>query len=829
MVNLFCASLAMRSICRRLLHATFLAMFGLAFACGSFIFAQAQTPVEGTTRPAYFSPLATGLKLDPVGSFVDLGSMPLAMALSPDGNSLVVVLSGWREQGIQVVDLKSMRVTQTLEQPSAFYGLAFSGDGRELYVSGGNEDAIFCYSWKDGVATFTRKIALAEKKPDKPGTRYPAGLAASRRGNLLYVAENVANSLAVVDPGSGQVVQRLLTDHYPYAVAVARDGRVYVSAWGAQTVSIFRQRADGTLITDGRLKVGFRPSALLANASGSRLYVALAGIDQIAVVDTRQRRVLRTLSDAAPGGPSEGSTPNALALSQDESKLYVAEADNNAVAVFAVSAERSESDLSAEKSAAPSAVALVKDRLLGRVPTDWYPTAVLETGKQLLILTGKGHGSHANPDGPIPGKPLPPLGYALGMLNGTLRTLPSQLSASTLAQYSQRVAAANNWGLRQAKRAYPPFKHVLYIIKENRTYDQVFGDLPQGDGDASLLFFGKDSTPNHRALALRFGLFDRFFTNAEVSSQGHIWSTAAYVTDYGEKTVPSVYSDRHEDVDGEDSDEPADGFLWTLAAKKGIWFRDYGEMVNIPDGGWPVTQKELVADVCPTYIPFDMKTTDQKRADAWIAELNQFVQDGAMPQLEVMHLAGDHTAGGRAGLRTPRAFVADNDLALGRIVEALSKSPFWKDTVVFVVEDDAQAGPDHVDAHRAPFLAISAYSRPGTVHRFANTTDVVAAIEDILGLGRLSKFDYFSRSLANVFAATPELTPYQAVTPTANMEELNPAKTAAAILSQDLDFSRPDRVNDELFNRILWLMIKSDQPAPPMAAKAPLQVLQMSR
>jgi DNA-binding beta-propeller fold protein YncE len=827
MINAFCASWAARSICRRLLHATFLAMFGLAFACGSFIFAQAQTPGEGTTRPAYFSPLATGLTLDPVGSFLDLGSMPLAMALSPDGNSLVVVLSGWREQGVQVVDLKSMRVTQTLEQPSAFYGLAFSGDGKELYVSGGNEDAIFCYSWKDGVATFTRKIALAEKKPDKPGTRYPAGLAASRRGNLLYVAENVANSLAVVNPASGQVVKRLLTDHYPYAVTVARDGRVYVSAWGAQTVSIFRQRADGTLIADGRLKVGFRPSALLANASGSRLYVALAGIDQIALVDTRQKRVLRTLSDAAPGSPSEGSTPNALALSRDESKLYVGEGDNNAVAVFDVSAEKSASDASA----APSAGAVAKDRMLGRIPTDWYPTAVLERGAQLLVLSGKGHGSHANPDGPIPGtSPFTrPLGYALGMLNGTLRTMPSQLNASTLAQYSQRVATANNWGQRLAKRAYPPFKHVLYIIKENRTYDQVFGDLPEGDGDASLVFFGADSTPNHRALALRFGLFDRFFTNAEVSSQGHIWSTAAYVTDYGEKTVPSVYSDRHEDVDGEDSDEPADGFLWTLAAKKGMWFRDYGEMVNIPDGGWPVTQRELAADVCPTFIPFDMKTPDQKRADAWIAELNQFAQDGAMPQLEVMHLAGDHTAGGRAGLRTPRAFVADNDLALGRIVEALSKSPFWKDTVVFVIEDDAQAGPDHVDSHRSVFLAISAYNRPGVIHRFVNTTDVVAAIEDILGLGRLSKFDYFSRSLADVFTETPDLKPYQAVTPTANMEELNPAKTAAAILSQDLDFSRPDRVNDELFNRILWLMIKGDQREPAVATKAPLHILQVSR
>src|SRR5262249_51992297 len=444
-----------------------------------------------------------------------------------------------------------------------------------------------------------------------------------------------------------------------------------------------------------------------------------------------------------------------------------------------------------------------KGRLLGRVPADWYPTAVLEVGPQVLVLSGKGHGSHANPDGPVPGtSPFArPQGYALGILSGTLRALPGRMSPATLAEYSRGVAAANNWGQGQGKRSYPPFKHVVYIIKENRTYDQVFGDLPEGDGDASLVFFGKDVAPNHRALALRFGLFDRFFTNAEVSSQGHIWSTAAYVTDYGEKTVPSLYSNRPADRDGEEIDEPLDGFLWTLAKKKGIRLREYGEMVK--NEGWPVTQKELAADVSPTFPPFNLRVQDQKRADAWIAELKQFVEDGEMPQLEVMHLPGDHTAGGAAGYPTPRAYMADNDLALGRIVEALSKSPFWRDTVVFVLEDDSQAGPDHVDSHRSPFYAISAYSRPQTIHRFANTTDVVAAIEDILGLGWLSKFDYFSRSLADVFSATPDLRPYQALNPTADMNALNPGQSAAARMSQDIDLSAPDHVNDELFNRIL--------------------------
>src|SRR5208282_3072399 len=685
--------------------------------------------------------LSTGVRLDPAGDAIDLGSMPLAMAVAPGGDKLAVVLSGWREQGLQIVDLKSRQVVQTLIQPAAFFGIGFSRDGRELFVSGGNDDTIFCYSWRDGAAALERKIVLAEKAPEKPGTRYPAGLAVSRIGNYLYVAENVGDSLAVVDLATAKVVQRFPTDHYPYAVEAAANGKVYVSAWAADTVAEFQTKPDGLLTPLGKLKVGPRPSAVLSNRSGSRLFAALSGTDQIAVVDTARRTVLRYLSDAAPAGPAEGSTPNALALSADESQLFVAEADNNAVAVFDVS----EKHVSEKRSgAAPS-------RLMGRIPTDWYPTAVLDSGGQLLVLNGKGHGSHGNPDGPIPGEGIKrPLGYDLGQLNGTLRSSPGQVSSSTLAAYSRRVAEANHWQAVRVRKRYPPFKHVVYIIKENRTYDQVLGDLKEGDGDPALVFFGQAISPNHHALALRFGLFDRFFTNAEVSSQGHIWSTAAYVTDFGEKTIPSAYSGKREGVDGEEIDEPINGFLWTLARKKGISFRDYGEMVKVPEG-WPVTQREVVPYVSPTYPAFDLKIPDQARADAWIAELQKFAQDGKMPSLEVMHLPSDHTGGGRAGFRTPRAFMADNDLALGRIVEALSKSPFWKDTVIFVLEDDSQSGPDHIDSHRSCFFAISAYNRPGTIHRFANTTDVVAAIEDILGLGRLSQFDYFSRSLADIF------------------------------------------------------------------------------
>lgn len=461
---------------------------------------------------------------------------------------------------------------------------------------------------------------------------------------------------------------------------------------------------------------------------------------------------------------------------------------------------------------------------------EWYPTALLLTPDSLHVLNSKGKGTRANPQFPTPEVKLSDdsTDYTLGQLNGTLTTLPANLKSVELAKLTTRVARANNWNRTQSNGKYPPFKHVIYIIKENRTYDQVLGDLSQGDGDPSLLFFPRSVSPNHHALAERFGLFDRFFCNAEVSSQGHVWSTAAYVTDYGEKTIPSLYSSRRDPNDRDDVDEPASGFLWNAAIRKGLKLRNYGEFGEAVPNSSPVryhsVKRALEPYTSPEYLAFNMRIRDQVRVDVWLKEFEQFVRNGNLPDLQIMHLPGDHTSGGRPGMPTPKAHMADNDLALGRLVEAVSNSPYWKDTVFFVLEDDAQDGPDHVDSHRSVLLVISAYNRGGLLHRFVNTTDVFATMEEILGLDKLSKFDYYGRPLREVFTDKPNLTPYAALKPAHPLDELNPAAGPNAQASLELNFEHVDAAGEDTFNRILWSIIKGSQPYPGTKRMSSLEI-----
>jgi len=797
----------------------------LAFAggCGEHVPDRlAARPADAHERKTVQLP--TGVMLDPAASSVPLGSMPLAIALHPSGRFIAVTLSGWREQGVQVFDRGAGHVIQTVQLPAAFLGLAFSRTGDTLFASGGYRDCVYELAWNGGHAQLLDSISLVEAGARRRGQRYPAGVALSPDGRSLYVAENLGDSLAVIDVATKRVRQRLPLGKYPYAVVATRDGRVFASAWDDTLVYAFRAGDDGRLRFDRGLAAGRHPSALLLDRGDARLFVASATTNRIRVLDARSGATIADLADPPPRGPDEGSTPNALALSPDERRLYVAEADNNAVAVF---------DLTrAAQSGTDSA-------LVGRVPVDWYPTALVALGDSLLVVNGKGRGSAPNPDGPTPYSPreLHPRSYTLGQLDGSLTTLgTARLSGAALAGYSARVAAANGWNQpRRAAASYPPFEHVIYVIKENRTYDEVLGDLRQADGDSSLALFPRSNTPNHHALAERFGIFDRFFVNAEVSGDGHNWSVGAYATDYVEKTVASHYSSRGRTYDYEganggrpapmnDVNEPANGYLWDLARRGGITFRNYGEFVShtMEGGGdrYVGNKPFLAAHTSPSYPGFDLDIPDQQRMDVWTRELEQDVKHGTLPQLEIMRLPNDHTAALKAGAVTPRSMVADNDLAFGRMIEALSRSPYWRNTVVFVLEDDAQNGPDHIDSHRSELFVISAYNAPGVYHRFTNTTDVVATIADILHLGALSQFDYFGRPMRDVFAKTPDLRPYAALKPAISLDDHNPRFGRGVTSSEALDLSAEDRADEDLFNEVLWRALKGDGVPYPGARRA---------
>ena len=780
------------------------------------------SPPTPLAAPKASPRLPTGARLDPAGAQSDVGPLPLAAILSPDSAHLLLLLNGWRQQGVQVVERGSGRVTQTLEQPAAFIGIAFSPDGRTLYASGGNSDVVYRYDWSSPKLTLRDSLVLRVRPSARSsGTSYPAGLAVSPDGALLYVAENLGDSLAVIDAATGAVTQRLPAGRYPYGVVVHRDGTVYVSSWGAQQVHPFA--AEGRRLRAlPPITVARHPSTLLLSADGTRLFAASASTDAISVIDTRARAVVATLRDPTPADLGQGSTPIGLLLSRDGTQLYVSEGDNNAVALFSLSARTAGTG------------AGTRDSLLGRAPVGWYPAALLAVHDTLLVIDAKGRGTAPNPKLPQPGRTGAledrQNSYTSGQINGTITRLPlSAFAQPGLAALSGRVARANNWDAKVERQGYPPIRHVVYIIKENRTYDQVFSDMPQGDGDTTLLFFPRNvSSPNHHALAERFGLYDRFFVNAEVSADGHNWSTAAYTTDYVQKTVPSNYSGRGRSYDyegtnrgripQEDGDDdvaaPANGYLWDLAQRKGITFRNFGEFVA-PEGatgsapaGYRGVKPFLLANTSREFPGYNLDITDQLRADIYLRELAGFVVKGAMPQLQIIRLPNDHTAGASANKPTPQAHFADNDLALGRIIEGISKTKFWASTAVFVLEDDAQNGPDHVDSHRSLLLVISPWSQPGVQHRFVNTTDAIATMEALLGLDALSPFDHYGRPLREIWRTRPDVRPYAAMMPATSLTERNPSRGTGAIESRKLDLRYEDVAEEDAFNRILWYTIK---------------------
>jgi YVTN family beta-propeller protein len=974
-------------------------------------------------RPNPNEPASQGRPITPAGTLVRdittkqpaVGSLPVDFVRSPDklgpggqGRYLIAVNSGYGvqfratgnrgQQSLAVIDLdlKPAAVIQNLYFPSpqsVNVGVVFSprpeADGSHLlYVSGGFENKIWIFRFHPrhrlpispaspgpetrveapfiDVSGFADTAKSARYNADHAPV-YPAGLAISADGNVLFVANNLGDSLGMIaDLRGARKLHRLSLRHdgnqliYPYGVVllpVARP-KLYLSCWNDDTVAALDPyKPERPLM---RIAVGRHPTVMLLNPERTRLYVANSNDDSVSVIDTQTDREIERISVRLSETVPQGNSPEGLALSGDD--LYVANAHSNSVAVVELSPR------SRGESPAPRREAgrdewdderSERSTVRGFIPTGQYPSALAVVGQTIFVGNGKGTGlenssSVVNSSGRVPNAPneqFPPAAtgsrrqggqYSASLVVGNISAIDAP-DDPALSRYTQRVMR-NNGLLGPARTSlFPgrsPIKHVIYIIKENRTYDQVFGDVAasgdgtKADGDTSLAIFGgsaaaarpdgkkQDITPNHRALALRFGLFDRFFVNSEASPDGHNWSTAAFSTDYVDKAFRWQYSRRGRSYDYEgfnrlpnyqfvrgapslfapdvkaeevadflrkhipylqgdrDIAEPETLYLWDAAARAGLTYRNYGEFLetlseadikevrenrekSYPDisptvSAFP-TKKSLEGRFNTQFRNFDMATPDAMTVDSyraaresnadplisgshaearfrgnsrlgsWLDEFRVYAAERTagtsdrLPNLSVLRLSNDHTDGLTAHKPTPQFYVADNDFALGLLVEAVSNSPYWKDTCIAVVEDDAQDGPDHVDAHRSVALLISAYNRPGTlVHEVHNTVSLIRTIELLLGIEPMNQLDATATPI-NIFRNEPDLRPYKALLPDVALDNLltPPARDATAAYwmrrTAEQNMTHADMADPEILNRIIWFSVRGNTPMPAIA------------
>ena len=762
--------------------------------------------------------LPTGWRLAPAGRHLAVGDLPLNVIQSPDSRYLIVTNNGLAKPSFSVVDVASWTVKNTTPLDYAWYGLAWSSDGTKLYSAGGGQNNVQEFTYADGTLTRARTFSL----PDQGGHTFAGGLAVSRDGRMLYVTRVFAMTLSAIDLASGQVVKTVSLPAEPYTCLVSADGKtVYVSLWGGSGVEAF-SAASLNLVNE--LAGDEHPNAMLLSADGKRLFVAYGSGSAVWVYDTFSGEAIEQISmNLFPNAPPT-ATPNSLALSPDGQKLLVANADNNTVALVDVSnGARSFVD--------------------GFIPTGSYPTGAIfsRDGKQLFVLSGRGMVPAANPAN-----------------NGIEKRLLGAISAvatpdrATLAEYTRKVYTLTPYSdaIRLSPANAPigspiprtvggisPIKHIFYIIRENRTYDQVLGDLAQGNGDPRLAIFGKDITPNAHAIAQSFVLLDNFYVDADVSYDGHAFSTAAYATDFIEKMWQTFAGGRGAPylVEGGgllrnpfgNIAAPPQGHIWDIARRARVTVRSYGEFVShlSRSANGDVVAVETVPGlkgaVAPAFAGYDLDITDQKRVDMWVQEFQGFVANGNLPQLSIVRLPNDHTQGTRPGAPTPRAMVADNDLAVGRVVETISNSVYWKDSAILILEDDAQSGPDHVDSHRSVLLVASPFAKHGVAdHTFYTTSGVLRTIELILGLPPMSQYDAAATPLYNAFDPTPNLQVFRRSDPRVPLDEKNTASSFGAALSLSMDFSDADRTPEALLNEIVWRSVRGATSAMPPSRRS---------
>jgi len=745
--------------------------------------------------------LPNGWRIHPAGEQLEIDVGALGLALSPDGTRLAVLHCGVPKHSVMLIDTIGRRILHQQAIAKGWVGICWSTDGRRVYVSGGSDDVVRVF--RVGVARLLEDGTIPVKPEGETATQFVAQVAASPDSQRLYAVLMKGNGVAVIDLAERRLQRKLPVDGSPYGVAVSPDSALLaVSRWGLASVELFDT---STWQSVACIPTGTHPNEMTFSPDGKRLFVACANNNTVTVIDVAQRKAVEQINVALSPKAPAGSTPNSLALSPDGKRLYVANADNYTVAVVDVSSDES--------------------RVLGFIPAGWYPAGVrvAPDNSAIYVLNSKGITPKANPQRE----------YIGSILRGTVQFVPVP-TPQTLRQYTRRVrellpyrdsllthAPSRLPKVIPAKVGDPsPIKYVIYIIKENRTYDQVFGDMQGGNGEPNLCLFGEEVTPNHHALAREFVLLDNFYVDAEVSADGHNWSTAAYATDYVEKIWPYGYGGHGHGYDYEGTNPityPDAGFIWDACKRAGVSYRSYAEFVRQePDGSLKANVPSLEGHFSPIFAPFNLEVPDMKRVEQFLTEFREYEKNGDLPRFIIMRLPNDHTYGTRPGKPTPRAMVAENDLALGTLVDALSHSRFWKEMAIFVLEDDAQNGPDHVDAHRSLALVISPYVKRRSVDSTLYTTcGMLRTMELILGLEPLSQYDAAATPMYRCFTDKPDFTPYTCRPARWDLNEKNPANAWEWRESLAMDLSQEDRVDDLLFNEIIWRSVKgADNPMP---------------
>ncbi|MGH9719524.1 MAG: alkaline phosphatase family protein [Bryobacteraceae bacterium] len=789
----------------------------------------AQTPKP---TPAGYD-LPNGWKITPAGRHVTTADYILNVTNTPDGRNVIGLHSGYNPHGLVVLDPRNVEITQKVGMKSSWFGLAWAPDGKTLYVSGGNAESrsnptaapVYGYSYENGRVS---EKPVQEFKHHLPQNQiYWSGLAHHPSKPLLYAANRhtraVPGHVVVFDTNSGERVAEITAEIHPFDLVLDPAGdTLYVSNWSSRSVSVIDTKTNRTRAV---IKVGHNPNDMVLGKDG-RLFVACSNENSVYVIDTKSLRPTEIVSTAMYKMAPVGSTPNALALDPAGKMLFVANGDNNNVAVINISGD----ELS---------------HVVGFIPTAWYPSAltVSPDGKWLYVGTAKGMGGYANPEGPTsPIAKKDGRSRHIGALQqGSMSVIPLANLKNEIRAHTRQAMANCPYNDDMLAKAKPPasgpsivpqqvgagspIKHVIYIIKENRTYDQVFGDIPKGNGDPRLCIFGRKVTPNQHKIAEEFVLIDNLYCDGEVSVDGHSWSNSAYATDFNEKRWPPQYGGHSAPVTGP-ATTPSSGHLWDLAARKGLTYRSYGEYATrVSDTSMAAAPgvTGLIGHVAPKFKLPGMRDTDNVKV--FLEEFDEFEKNydasdpvRRLPNYVVMSLGENHTQGTRPGVPTPTAAVANNDWAVGMLVDRVTHSRYWPETAIFIIEDDAQNGPDHVDARRTTGLVISPYTKRRAVDSALYTTSsMIRTMELLLGLPPMTQYDAAALPMYASFSTKPDLTPFKHVPPEVDVNAKNTAAAWGAKESLAMDFSEYDRTPEFELNEIVWKSVrgaKSEMPLP---------------